>query len=80
MLRRSRCDSGSNFEPKIGGLVASLFDNIGFLKKGKNTTYVQFTTRVWEDIPLAVLEKYGITKASRTRRPYEEAFPNARAA
>ena len=40
--------SPTSFNITVGSLVAQLFDNIGYKRPGKDTTYVQYTSRLFQ--------------------------------
>ena len=50
--------------PRQGGLLVSKFDNLGYKKLGKDTSYVQYTMRLWKDFTEEEVAAVGVTKCT----------------
>ena len=67
--------------PRQGGLLVSKFDNLGYKKLGKDTSYVQYTMRLWKDFTEEEVAAVGVPLDPESLQPREFAarFPDAQA-
>lgn len=64
-----------NFPPRA--VAVQLYDNLGFLKKGKIPSYIQYTMRLWAVHTEDDLKTSGVLEQSFTPPEYEEKFSTA---